>query len=229
MSSSHAHTILARADVKRHLSDYWMMSDFSDPQFESGLQDVCGLYVDPPENVLVVSIDEKTGIQAKAPTRPDIPAAPGKPPRREHEYARNGTQCLFACLNVKEGDVLGMPSKTRNRHDLIRFLDQLDADIPVVEGQQVVAITDNLSTRRTEEVTEWLQAHPRWRFQFTPTHASWLNQVEIFFSILHKRLLKHGAFTSEQDLAEQMLAFIETYNQTAKPFKWTYTGKVLEA
>jgi transposase len=229
MSSSHAHTILARADIKPHRSDYWVMSDFDDPEFEQRLKAVCGLYVDPPENVLVVSIDEKTGIQAKAPTKPDTPAAPGKAPRREHEYTRNGTQCLFACLNVKEGDVLGMASKTRNRHDLIRFLDRCDQEIPEVEGQQIVAISDNLSTRRTEEVQEWLEAHPRWRFQFTPTHASWLNQVEIFFSILHKRLLKHGAFTSEQDLAEQMLAFIETYNQTAKPFKWTYTGKVLEA
>lgn len=229
MSSSHAHTILARADVKPHLADYWVMSDFTDPQFEERLKEVCGLYVNPPENVLVVSLDEKTGIQAKAPTKPDTPAAPGKPPRREHEYARNGTQCLFACLNVKEGEVMGMPSKTRNRFDLIRFLDQLDAEIPIVDGQQIIAVTDNLSTRRTEEVTDWLTAHPRWRFQFTPTHASWLNQVEIFFSILHKRLLKHRAFTSEEDHAEQMLAFIETYNQTAKPFKWTYTGKVLEA
>lgn len=229
MSESQAHVILGRADIKPHRTDYWITSDFSDPEFEERLKEVCGLYVDPPENVLVVSIDEKTGIQAKAPTRPDTLPAPGKPARREHEYERNGTQCLFACLNVNEGDVLGMPSKTRNRFDLIRFLDHLDAEIPVVEGQQIVAVTDNLSTRRTEEVQEWLDAHPRWRFQFTPTHASWLNQVEIFFSILHRRLLKHGAFTSEQDLAEQLLAFIETYNQTAKPFKWTYTGKVLEA
>jgi transposase len=228
MSSSHAYTILARADVKPHRTEYWVMSDFSDPQFQERLKEVCGLYVDPPENVLVVSIDEKTGIQAKAPTKPDTPAAPGKPPRREHEYTRNGTQCLFACLNVTEGDVLGMPSKTRNRHDLIRFLDSLEAEIPD-DGREIVAVSDNLSTRTTKEVNDWLEAHPRWRFQFTPTHASWLNQVEIFFSILHKRLLKNGAFTSEQDLAEQMLAFIETYNQTAKPFKWTYTGKVLEA
>jgi len=94
---------------------------------------------------------------------------------------------------------------------------------------EIVAITDNLSTRTTQEVTDWLDAHPRWRFQFTPKHASWLNQVEIFFSILARRLLKNGIFTSESDLAEQMLAFIETYNQTARPFKWTYTGKVLEA
>jgi transposase len=229
MSGSQAHVILSRAAIKPHLTEYWVMSDFSKEQFEERMAEICGLYVDPPENVLVVSIDEKTGIQAKAPTKPDAPPAPGKPARREHEYKRNGTQCLFACLNVQAGDVLAMPSKTRNQFDLIRFLDRLEEEIPVVEGQQIVAISDNLSTRGTENVNEWLAAHPRWRFQFTPTHASWLNQIEIFFSILWRRLLKHGIFTSEQDLAEQMLAFVETYNQTAKPFKWTYTGKVLEA
>ena len=229
MSESQAHVILSRAAIKPHRTDYWLMSDFSQPEFEERLGEICGLYLDPPENVLVVSIDEKTGIQAKAPTKPDQPPKPGKPARREHEYKRNGTQCLFACLNVQEGDVLAMPSKTRNQFDLIRFLDLLDEEIPLVEGQAIVAITDNLSTRGTENVQNWLEAHPRWRFQFTPTHASWLNQVEIFFSILWRRLLKHGIFTSEQDLAEQMLAFVETYNQTAKPFKWTYSGKVLEA
>jgi transposase len=229
MSASQAYVILSRAEVKPHLTDYWIMSDFSQPEFEERLGEICGLYVDPPENVLVVSLDEKTGIQAKAPTKPDTPPAPGRPPRREHEYTRNGTQCLFACLKVHEGDVLAMPSKTRNRFDLIRFLDHLDSEIPVVEGQRIVAVSDNLSTRGTQEVTGWLKDHPRWSFQFTPTHASWLNQIEIFFSILYRRLLKHGMFFSEEDLAEQMLAFIETYNQTAKPFKWTYTGKVLEA
>ncbi len=229
MSGSQAHEILSRAAIKPHLTDYWIMSDFSQPQFEERCSQVCGLYVDPPENVLVISIDEKTGIQAKSPTKPDTPPAPGQPARREHEYKRNGTQCLFAALKVHHGDVLAMASKTPNRWDLIRFLEHLDAEISVVDGQQIVAITDNLSTRGTQEVQDWLQAHPRWRFQFTPTHASWLNQVEIFFSILVRRLLKHGIFTSETDLAEQMLAYIETYNQTAKPFKWTYTGKVLDA
>lgn len=229
MSASQAHVILSRAEIKPHLTDYWIMSDFSQPEFEERCGEVCGLYVNPPENVLVVSLDEKTGIQAKAPTKPDTPPTPRRAARREHEYKRNGTQCLFACLKVHEGDVLAMPSKTRNRFDLIRFLDHLDSEIPVVEGQKIVAISDNLSTRGTQEVTDWLQQHPRWSFQFTPTHASWLNQVEIFFSILYRRLLKHGIFTSEEDLAEQMLAFIETYNQTAEPFKWTYTGKVLEA
>jgi hypothetical protein len=229
MSGSQAHVILSRAAIKPHLTDHWIMSDFSGPEFEQRMGEICGLYVNPPENVLVVSIDEKTGIQAKAPTKPDRPPRPGKPARREHEYTRNGTQCLFACLNVQAGDVLAMPSKTRNQFDLIRFLDHLEAEIPVVEDQKIIAVTDNLSTRATENVNKWPKAHPRWSFQFTPTHASWLNQIEIFFSILWRRLLKHGIFTSENDLAEQMLAFIETYNQTAKPFKWTYTGKTLEA
>jgi transposase len=229
MSGSQAHTILSRAAIKPHLTDYWIMSDFSREGFEERMVEVCGLYLDPPENVLVLSLDEKTGIQAKAPVKPDRPPAPGRPARREHEYTRNGTQCLFACLKVHHGDVIGMASNTRNRWDLIRFLDHLDAEIPIVEGQQIVAVSDNLSTRGTQEVQEWLAAHPRWSFQFTPTHASWLNQIEIFFSILYRRLLKHGIFTTEDDLAEQMLAYIETYNQTAKPFKWTYTGKVLEA
>jgi len=229
MSGSQAHVILARAEIKPHLTEYWMMSDYSRPEFEERLGEICGLYVDPPENVLVVSIDEKTGIQAKAPTKPDQPPRPGKPARREHEYTRNGTQCLFAALKVHHGDVIGMASKTRNRWDLIRFLDHLDEQIPQVEGQRIVAVTDNLSTRGTDEVETWLKDHPRWSFQFTPKHASWLNQIEIFFSILWRRLLKHGIFTTETDLAEQMLAFIETYNQAAKPFKWTYTGKVLEA
>ncbi len=184
MSASQAHVILSRAQIKPHRTDYWIMSDFSQPAFEERAAEICGLYVDPPENVLVISIDEKTAIQAKAPTRPDTLPAAGRPARREHEYTRNGTQCLFAALKVHHGEVLGMATKTRNRFDLIGFLDHLDSEITVVDGQQIIAISDNLSTRGTDEVQDWLKAHPRWSFRFTPTHASWLNQIEIFFSIL---------------------------------------------
>ncbi len=226
MSESQAHEILRAAEIKPHLLEQWVMSELG-PDFDAKAAEVCGLYLDPPEGTLVVSLDEKTGIQAKAPTRADVQARPDKPARREYEYTRNGTQNLFAALRVHTGEVSAMPSKTRNRFDLLRFLDQLETEIPA--GKQVIAISDNLSTRTTEEVSEWLADHPRWRFVFTPKHASWLNQVEIFFSILARRLLKRGAFTSEQNLAQQMLAFVETYNQTASPFQWTYTGKVLAA
>jgi transposase len=226
MAPSHAHQILRAADLKPHRTDYWVMSELG-PGFDAQAAEVCGLYLDPPANTIVISIDEKTGIQATAPTRPDTAPRAGRPARREHEYKRNGTQNLFASLEVHSGEVAAMTAKTRDRFDLIDFLEILDAGIPA--GQEVVAITDNLSTRTAPEVEEWLAEHPRWRFQFTPTHASWLNQVEIFFSILARRLLRHGAFDSEADLAEQMLCFVETYNQTAQPFAWTYTGKVLSA
>ena len=226
MSESQAHEILRAAEIRPHRLEQWVMSELG-PDFDAQAATVCGLYLDPPERTLVVSIDEKTGIQAKAPTRPDLQARPAKPARREHEYKRNGTQNLFAALRVHSGEVVAMPAKTRNRFDLLRFLDQLEHEIP--SGQQVIAITDNLSTRTTAEVEQWLADHPRWQFVFTPKHASWLNQVEIFFSILARRLLKRGAFTNEHDLAQQMLAFVETYNQTARPFKSTHTGKVLAA
>jgi len=142
---------------------------------------------------------------------------------------RNGTMNLFAALQVHSGKTHAMTSSTRNRFDLIRFLEEIDESVPDVEGQQIVAIMDNLSTHKSHDVQAWLDAHPRWRFVFTPTHASWLNQVEIVFSVMHRRLLNHGQFASPQDLSEQMLAYIETHNQTAKPFNWTYTGKVLTA
>ena len=134
---------------------------------------------------------------------------------------------MFAALQVHHGQGSGMTSNTRNRWDFLAFLEQLEGEIPV--GQRVIAVLDNLSTHKTKEVKDWLVEHPRWQLIFTPKHASWLNQVEIFFSILTRRVLKHGAFAGPEDLATQMLAFVEHYNLTAQPFAWTYTGKVLAA
>jgi len=227
LSTSHAHNILAAADIKPHLVDGWVMSELT-PEFYERAAVICGLYVNPPENTLVLSIDEKTGIQAKGLTRPNTHAQPGKPGRRDHEYRRNGTQNLFACLEVHSGSVTAAATKTRNTIDYIAFLDYTHEHLP--EGtERVIAIVDNLNTHANHEVDVWLADHPQWEFIYTPKHASWLNQVEIFFSILARRLLKHGVFDSETDLAEQMLAFVELHNQTATPFNWTYTGKLLTA
>jgi transposase len=226
MSVSRAQAILAEADLRPHLTEQWVMSELG-PEFDAQAAEVCGLYVDPPANAIVVSVDEKTSIAAREPVRPDTLPAPGRPARRDSEYLRNGTQNLFAALQVHSGEVSGMTASTRNQFDFIAFLDQLEAEIPA--GQRVIAVLDNLSTHKTQAVQSWLAAHPRWQFVFTPKHASWLNQVEMFFSILARRLLKHGVFTGKDDLAVQMLAFVEHYNLTAKPFRWTYTGKVLAA
>ncbi len=226
MSESQAHEILRSADVRPHLTEYWVMSELG-PDFDAQAAKVCGLYLDPPENAIVVSVDEKTSIAARQPARPDLAAKPGQPTRRDSEYLRNGTTNLFAALQVHSGTVSGMTVQTRNQFDFIAFLDQLETEIPA--GQQVIAILDNLSTHKTDAVQTWLAEHPRWQMVFTPKHASWLNQVEIFFSILTRRLLKHGQFTDPDDLATQMLAYVEHHNLTARPFAWTYTGKVLTA
>ncbi len=222
MSVSRAQAILAQADLRPHLTEQWVMSELG-PNFDAQAAQVCGLYVDPPRNAIVVSVDEKTSIAA----RPDAPPAPGRPARRDSEYLRNGTRNLFAALAVHSGEVSAMTATTRNQWDFIGFLDQLEDEIPA--DQRVTAVLDNLSTHKTQAVERWLEEHPRWQFVFTPKHASWLNQVEMFFSILARRLLRHGAFTSPHDLATQMLAFVEHYNLTARPFRWTYTGKVLAA
>jgi transposase len=226
MSESQAHVILRAADLRPHLTEQWVMSELG-PGFDAQAAEVCGLYLDPPKNAIVVSIDEKTSIAAREPARPDTLPAPGRPARRDSEYVRNGTTNLFAALRVHSGEVAGMTAPTRNRWDFIAFLDQLEAEIPA--GRRVVAVLDNLSTHKTTEVQDWLVEHPRWQLVFTPTHASWLNQVEIFFSILTRRLLRHGQFSDPDDLATQMLAFVEHYNLTAQPFAWTYAGKVLVA
>jgi transposase len=226
MSVSRAQRILAEIDLRPHVTEQWVMSELG-PEFDAQAAEVCGLYVDPPANAIVVSVDEKTSIAAREAARPDTLPAPGKPARRDSEYLRNGTQNLFAALQVHSGAVSGMTAPTRNQFDFIAFLDQLETEIPA--HHHVIAVLDNLSTHKTDAVQAWLDAHPRWQFVFTPKHASWLNQVEMFFSILARRLLRHGQFTSPDDLAVQMLTFVEHYNLTAKPFAWTYTGKVLAA
>src|ERR1035437_724241 len=207
----------------------WAMTDFDQPYLEERCSEVCGLSLAPPANALVLSIDEKTSIQAKGLARADTLPKAGNPARRDYEYTRNGTMNLFAALRVHTGETHAMTSQTRNSLVLIRFLDEIDDTIPPAAGRQIIAIMDNLSTHKSKDTKAWLKTHPHWRFVHTPNHASWLNQVECFFGILCRQLLKHGHFDTPQDLAEQMLAYIETRNQTATAFHWTYTGKVLGA
>ena len=193
--------------------------------FETKQAEVCGLYLNPPEGAIVVSIDEKTSVQAKAPIRNELPLRSGTPARREFEYKRHGTVALLAALLVHTGEVKGSVYERNSRFEFLDFLALLEAEIPA--DKQVHAILDNLQVHKTPEVVAWLEAHPRWHFHFTPTHASWLNQIELFFSILSRRLLRRGIFTSTDDLKAQLLSFIERYNPTAKPFAWTYQGKPL--
>jgi transposase len=223
ISKSQTHTILAEADLKPHQVRSWLTS--IDPEFETKQAEVCGLYLNPPQGAIVVSIDEKTSVQAKEPIRKEIPLRPGTPARREFEYKRHGTVALLAALLVHTGEIKGNVYERNSRLEFLDFLGRLEAEIP--PGKQVHAILDNLQVHKTPEVCAWLEQHPRWHFHFTPTHASWLNQIELFFSILSRRLLKRGTFTSKDDLKTQLLSFIERYNPNAKPFACTYQGKPL--
>jgi transposase len=224
ISASQAWRICRALDLKPWQVQSWLTSH--DPDFWEKAGDVCGLYLNPPENVVVWSVDEKSGMQAKSRINPTRPAVPGIPVRREFEYRRHGTAVLFAALNVHEGDVAGWVTDSTRSENFVEFLGDLVAQTPA--GLDLHCIVDNLKTHSTELVERFLAQHPHVHLHFTPTHASWLNQVELFFSILERRLLKRGEFDSVDELADRIIAFIKDYNRRAAPFRWTYDGRPLK-
>lgn len=221
ISASQIGRILAADDVKPHRVQGWLTRRDS-PEFWERAADVCGLYVAPPANVVVLSIDEKTGIQAKSRTHPTQPLRPGRPARREFEYVRHGTASLIAALDVATGKVAAADVARNDSAHFIEFLEQIDASIDPTLGIHVVL--DNGSSHRSKATKKWFAEHPRFVVHHTPAHASWLNQVEAFFSILTRKVLRRGDFASREDLVAKMLAFIEHRNQTATPFKWVYNA-----
>jgi transposase len=238
ISASQVWRICDRLQLKPWQVRSWMTSH--DPDFWEKAADVCGLYLNPPENVIVWSLDEKTGMQAKSRTNPTIPARgatidadghpmPGTPTRQEFEYRRHGTAVLFAGLNVHDGGVASWVTDSTRSANFVEFLADIVNQTP--PGLEVHCIVDNLSAHSTALVEEFLDRpdHHHVFLHHTPTHASWLNQVELFLSILARRLLRHGEFDSVDDLATKVIAFIENYNRDAKPFRWTYEGRPLEA
>jgi len=190
-----------------------------DPAFAEKVEDVVGLYMNPPVHAVVVSIDEKSQIQALDRTQPGLPLKPGKCGTMTHDYKRNGTTTLFAALNILDGTVVGrcMPSHTHK--EFIKFLNAVER--AVRPGRIIHAIADNYATHKHPKVKQWLAAHPRWVFHFTPTSASWLNAVEGFFSIITRRQIRRGIFKSVADLENAIRRYIAEHNRTPKPFLWT--------
>jgi transposase len=184
----------------------------------SKLEDIVGLYVAPPAHAVVLSIDEKSQIQALDRTQPGLPMKKGRAGTMTHDYKRNGTTTLFAALNVLEGTVTGRNMQRHRHQEFIRFLNALERDIPA--GKLVHAILDNYAAHKMPEVRRWLARHPRWTFHFTPTSSSWLNAVEGFFAKLTRRRLKHGVFHSVVDLQAAINRFVDEHNQTPRPFVW---------
>ena len=190
-----------------------------DRNFAEKFSDVVGLYVDPPAHAVVLSIDEKSQIQALDRIQPGLPIKKGRIGTMTHDYIRHGTTKLFAALNVLEGTVIGRNMQRHRHQEFIRFLNQVDAAVPA--GKAVHAILDNYATHKHPKVRDWLVRHPRWTFHFTPTSASWLNAVEGFFSALTRRRLKRGVFCSLVDLQAAINRYLAEHNKHPKPFTWT--------
>jgi transposase len=191
----------------------------TDPQFVDKLHDIVGLYVDPPAHAVVLSVDEKSQIQALDRTQPGLPMKKGRVGTMTHDYKRHGTTTLFAALNVLDGTVIGRNMQRHRHQEFIRFLNAVEAQVPV--GKLVHAIVDNYATHKHPRVRQWLRRHPRWTFHYTPTSASWLNAVEGFFAKLTRRRLKRGVFVSVIDLQAAINRFVLEHNAEPKPFTWT--------
>lgn len=216
------HEILRANDLKPHLQRTFKVS--KDPRFSEKVQDVVGLYLNPPENAVVISLDEKTQVQALDRTQPMLPLKPGQVERRTHDYKRNGVVDLYAALEVATGKVVGKCKDSHTGKDFLSFLKSLERTF---RRGELHVILDNSSTHKTPEVYEWLAAHPRVVFHFTPTSASWLNQVEGFFSILTRRSLKRASFPSRTALRRHIEAFLMTWNKNPTPFVWTKSSRTI--
>jgi transposase len=190
-----------------------------DPKFTEKLVDIVGLYLNPPDQAVVLSIDEKSQIQALDRTQPGLPLKPGRCGTMTHDYKRHGTTTLFAALNVLEGKVIGRCMQRHRHEEFIRFLNAVDREVPA--NKSIEAIVDNYATHKHPKVQAWLKRHPRWAFHFTPTSASWLNAVENFFSTLTRRRIRRGCFHSIIDLQAAINRYLAEHNARPKPFIWT--------
>lgn len=216
------HEILRANDLKPHLQRTFKIS--KDPAFAEKVRDVVGLYLNPPENAVVISLDEKTQVQALDRTQPMLPLRPGQVERRTHDYTRHGVVDLYAALEVATGKVVGRCKDSHTGQDFLSFLKTVER---AFRRGELHVILDNSSTHKTPDVQQWLAEHPRVVFHFTPTSASWLNQVEGFFSILTRRSLKRASFASTPALRRHIQDFLARWNEDPTPFVWTKSSRTL--
>jgi transposase len=203
--------------LKPHRTESFQLS--TDPLLIDKVRDIVGLYLDPPHHALVLCVDEKSQIQALSRTQPVLPMRAGQMERRTHDYKRHGVTSLFAALDIATGSVLG---KCYRRHRSVEFLDflkKIDGAVPA--DLDIHLVLDNYGTHKTALVRQWLQKRPRYHMHFTPTHASWLNQVERWFALLTQRQLKRGSHRNVHELETAIREFISVHNQQPKPFQWT--------
>lgn len=211
--------------LKPHMVDTFKLS--TDPQFVDKVRDIVGLYLAPPEHALVLCVDEKSQIQALDRSAPVLPMMPGMPERRTHDYLRGGTTTLFAALDVATGEVIGQLHRRHRAVEFKKFLARIDKEMP--DGLDVHLICDNYATHKTPAIQKWLLAHPRFHLHFTPTYASWLNQVERWFGLLTDQQIRRGVHKNVHSLEHDIRTWIKLWNENPRPFVWTKTAdEILE-
>jgi len=216
VSSATVQRIWKKHKLQPHRVESFKFS--SDPQFARKVRDIVGLYMNPPDKAIVLSVDEKSQIQALDRTQPILPLRPGLPERQTHDYQRHGTTTLFAALNVLEGTVIG-ECQSRHRHqEFLRFLDRIDQSVG--SGVDIHLVLDNYGTHKHPEVNKWLAARPRYHVHFTPTNSSWLNQIERWFAEITRKRIRRGTFRSVRDLIKAIQDYIRFYNKNPQPFQW---------
>ena len=216
LSASTVHAMLVAAKLQPHRIRTFTLSP--DPDFEAKLLDIVGLYLNPPENALVLCVDEKPSIQALDRTQPLLPLRAKKPRAWTNEYVRHGTQTLLAALEIATGKVVAHVRDRRTTVDFLSFRDEVVKSYPL---RELHVVLDNLNIHKNEAAKQWLLRHPRVHFHYTPTHASWMNMIECFFSILTKQALTQSVHRSKKDLKDFLLRYLKKYSQNPTPFTWT--------
>jgi len=220
MSQSAVSRIWRAFGLKPHLVETWKLS--TDPQFIDKVRDVVGLYLDPPQDALVLAVDEKSQMQAVDRTAPILPVMPTTPARMTHDYVRHGTTSLFAALELSSGSVIAQHYRRHRHQEFLRFLKVIDAAVP--QELDLHLICDNYATHKTPAVRDWLIRHPRFHLHFTPTSASWLNLVERWFAELTRRKLRRSAHRSVHELETDVRTWVLEWNKNPRPFIWTKTA-----
>jgi transposase len=211
--------------LKPHKSETFKLS--TDPYFVEKVRDVVGLYMSPPENAIVLSVDEKSQVQALDRTQPLLPMAPGQAERGTPDYVRNGTTSLFAALNVATGSVIGQCYRRHRQQEFLRFLKEIDTRITREPGVQIHIVMDNYGTHKTPAVKRWFERHPEYHLHFTPTSGSWLNQVERFFAEITEKRIRRGAFRSVAALEAAIMEYLAHHNENPRPFVWTANADLI--
>lgn len=206
--------------LQPHRSETFRLSQ--DPLLVEKVRDVVGLYMNPPDNAVVLCVDEKSQIQALERAQPVLPMTLGQPERHTNDYIRHGTTDLFAALDAATGKIIGRCYGQHRAREFKRFLNEIDKAVP--EGLDVHLVLDNLSTHKTPEIKRWLAKRPRFHVHFTPTHASWLNLVERFFGLLTEHALRRGSHCTVYQLRRAIYEYLDAHNEDPKPFKWTKTA-----